>query len=252
MFSTALGLGLAGIILFLNITDFGRHLGLIKLFFDLPAFSMVVGCSITALLTNYSFKELLKGLGSIKFAFKNSPHPPQEVIDIIVKMAVKARREGMLSLKEETTQGKYPLLDLGASLLADGTDPEDTAEVLEAASATEAAEETNGETIWRTTSIYAPMFGMGATLVGLILMLRGLSDPSTIGPAMALALVATFYGVIVAGIICLPIAGKIHTYFHKVAILRELIIVGLLSIQAGNNSQIINEKLKAHIKGIIW
>jgi chemotaxis protein MotA len=91
------------------------------------------------------------------------------------------------------------------------------------------------------------MFGMIGTLIGLVLMLRGLSDPATIGPAMALALITTFYGILIAGIFCLPIAGKIHNYNDRIAVLRTLIIEGILSVQAGDNSQIVQAKLNAHI-----
>jgi chemotaxis protein MotA len=78
-------------------------------------------------------------------------------------------------------------------------------------------------------------------------MLRNLSDPSAIGPAMALALVTTFYGVIIAGVICLPTAGKIHNYNERTTLLRTLLIEGLLSIQGGDNSHIVEEKLKAYV-----
>lgn len=227
-----------------------RNPKLIVLFLDLPSAMIVLGCSFSALLTNFTIPELAGGVKSIKFAFKKMPPPPKEVIDLMVKMAIKARREGMLSLKEESTNGKFPLLDLGASLLADGTDPENTAQILEISSSSEALSEAKGERLWRDLSVYAPMFGMMGTLIGLILMLRGLSDPTTIGPAMAIALVTTLYGVMIAGLFCLPIAGKIHNYFQRVALLRDLTIEGILSIQAGNNSQIIAEKLNAHLRGV--
>jgi chemotaxis protein MotA len=91
------------------------------------------------------------------------------------------------------------------------------------------------------------MFGMLGTVIGLVIMLRSLSDPASIGPAMALALVTTFYGIVIAGIICLPLAGKIRNYIERAALNKTLIIEGLISIQAGDNSQIVKEKLKAYL-----
>ncbi|MFH1848105.1 MAG: MotA/TolQ/ExbB proton channel family protein [Candidatus Omnitrophota bacterium] len=249
MLSTILGLVLSLGIMALAIMS--KDAKLILLFLDLPSAMIVMGCSFAALMTNFTFPELFEGMKSMQYAFKKMPPPPSEVIDLMVNLAVKARREGMLGLQTETTNGRFPMLDLGVGLLADGTDPESTAQILETSSSAGALKEAKGERLWRDLSVYAPMFGMMGTLIGLILMLRGLSDPSTIGPAMAIALVTTLYGVIVAGLFCLPLAGKIHNYFQRVALLRELIIEGILSIQAGNNSQIISEKLKAHTKGTV-
>jgi chemotaxis protein MotA len=162
-------------------------------------------------------------------------------------MAIKARKEGFLALRDEATKSNLPILNLGVRLIADGTDPEITRDILETASGTEENQLATNERIWRDLAIYGPMFGMLGTLMGLVLMLRNLSDPSTIGPAMALALITTFYGVIVAGVICLPVAGKIHIYNERTTLLRTLLIEGLISIQGGDNSHIVEEKLKAYI-----
>jgi chemotaxis protein MotA len=172
---------------------------------------------------------------------------PESVVELLVKMAIKARREGFLSLRDEVPKENIPLLGIGIGLLADGTDPEISREILETSAASEAAQISLYEMLWRDLSVYGPMFGMLGTLIGLVLMLRSLSDPAAIGPAMALALITTFYGVIIAGIICLPIAGKLRNYNERMGALRVLIIEGLLSIQAGDNSHIVEEKLKARL-----
>jgi len=219
----------------------------IKVFLDLGSFVLVFGCSISALLVNYTLNEITSSAKAIKYCFKTKPTLPEKIIEMLVKMAVKARKEGFLSLSQEADKTKIEILSLGTSLLADGTDPQATRDILEIAADAEASTLAQNEQLWRDMGVYAPMFGMLGTLIGLVLMLRSLSDPSAIGPAMALALVTTFYGVFLAGVLCLPVAGKIHNYGGRVALNRTLIIEGLLSIQGGDNSRIVEEKLKAYL-----
>lgn len=218
-------------------------------FLNFPSFLIVVGCSFAALLVNHTFGEILRGVMAFKYALKRSPTSPDEIIDLLVKMAVKARKEGFMGLREETTGGKHPLLDLGVGLMADGTDPQLIREILETKAASQTETITRNERIWRDLSVYCPMFGMIGTLIGLVLMLRGLTDPATIGPSMAIALITTFYGIVIAGLVCIPIAGKIHYYSQMLGLLRELILTGILSIQSGNNSKIVEEKLRAQLPG---
>jgi len=244
--TTILGYILSIIFIIWSISTQGGF-GLIRVFIDPGAAVLVLGCSVASLLINYTFKEIASSIMAVKYCFKPKPTAPTEVIALLVKMAIRARKEGFLSLRDEAPKHRMPLLSLGISLLADGTDPEITREILETASTSEESSMGLDERIWRDLAIYGPMFGMLGTLMGLVLMLRSLSDPSAIGPAMALALITTFYGVIIAGIIALPIAGKIHNYNERVTLLRTLIIEGLLSIQGGDNSHIVEEKLKAFI-----
>ncbi|MCM8795828.1 MAG: MotA/TolQ/ExbB proton channel family protein [Candidatus Omnitrophica bacterium] len=216
-------------------------------FLEFGSFVLVFGCSIGALIINYTFKEIWSALKSVKYLFVAKPTAPEKIIDLLVNMAIRARKEGFLSLREEATMTNLPLLGLGIGLIADGTDPEVTRQILETAANSEATQISLSETIWRDLSVYAPMFGMLGTVIGLIIMLRSLSDPASIGPAMSLALITTFYGLLIAAIICIPTAGKIHNYNERLSLLRTLIIEGLLSIQAGDNSYIVEEKLKAYL-----
>lgn len=244
--TTTIGLILAFIVIVGSISTQGG-LGRVMMFIDLGSFILVMGATIASLIVNYTFKELWGAIKAVRFAFASKPQPPEEIIDILVKMAVKARKGGFISLRDEDFEGKFQLLNLGIGLLSDGTDPEVTREILETASATETNQFAAHERIWRDMAVYGPMFGMLGTLVGLVLMLRGLSDPASIGPAMSLALVTTFYGIVIAGVLCLPIAGKIHNYSERMIMIRMLIIEGLLSIQDGDNSQIVEERLRAYL-----
>jgi len=244
--TTILGLVLSSLFILFGIMTRGG-IAKVIIFIDPGSLMLVLGASIASLITNYTFHEIWSATKAVKFAFLPKPTAPEAIIDLLVKMAIKARREGFLSLREEAAGQKDALMSLGVGLLADGTDPEITREVLETAGASEASAMASNERVWRDLSVYTPMFGMIGTLIGLVLMLRGLSDPATIGPAMALALITTFYGILIAGIFCLPIAGKIRNYNERIAVLRTLIIEGLLSIQAGDNSQSVEARLKAHI-----
>jgi len=216
-------------------------------FIDIGSFILVIGCSIATIITNYTFKELTVAAKATKVIFAPKPTPPEQIIDDLVKLAVKARKEGFIALGEEANKTRFHLLNLGVGLIADGTDLEVTREVLETAAATEVNQLALGEKLWREISIYAPMFGMMGTVIGLVIMLRSLSDPGSIGPAMALALLTTFYGIVIAGVLCLPIAGKIRNYIERVSLNTTLIIEGLMSIQAGDNSHVVHEKLKAYL-----
>ena len=219
----------------------------LQYFLEPASLILVLGCSISALIINYPFKEVLHGLKGIKYLLKKFPVKDEEVIDKIVEIAAKARREGFLSLKDETTGGKIPLLDLGLGLLADGADSQTIKEILESSLSSQIESLSTQERVWRDFGVYTPMFGMMGTIIGLVLMLRGLTDPSTIGPAMALALLTTFYGILLAGILALPIAGKIRNYTMRFEYINTLIIEGIISIQQGDNSQIVREKLNARL-----
>ena len=244
--TTILGLLLSSIIVVISIATQGGITRVIT-FFDFGSVLLVFGCSIASLITNYTFGELWVALKGTKYVFYAKPMPPEKILDLLVKMAIKARREGFLSLREEVPKEKIPLLNLGIGLIADGTDPDVTREILETAASSETSQISIIEMLWRDLSVYGPMFGMLGTLIGLVVMLRSLSDPAAIGPAMSLALITTFYGVIIAGIIALPIAGKLRNYNERLSALRVLIIEGLLSIQAGDNSHIVEEKLRARL-----
>ncbi|MCX7661259.1 MAG: MotA/TolQ/ExbB proton channel family protein [Candidatus Omnitrophica bacterium] len=246
-FTTIIGL-ILGFTIILGVILFQGGLERLLSFFDPSALFITLGCSISAIIINYGFKGLFLGLKATKYAFIGRLPSAEELIDTLVKIAIKARREGFLSLREENTQGKFPLLDLGLSLVSDGTDPEIVRDILETKATAEAEALAFNERLWRDLAVYAPMFGMLGTVIGLILMLRSLTDPAAIGPAMALALITTLYGLVIAGLICLPLAGKIHLYNENYSLLRDLIIEGILSIQAGYSSQIVEERLKAHLK----
>ncbi len=222
---------------------------MVLLFIDFPSAILTGGCTLCTLMVNYTYRQLWDALKAFRYCLVRKMDTPEEVIDLLVEMAVKARKEGFMALRELSTKGRFPLLDIGVDLVADGTDPEVTRGILETVSDYLHIKIANDEKIWRDTSVYAPFFGMLGTIVGLIMLLKTLTKVETIAPNMSLALLTTFYGVVIAGTFCMPIAGKIHNYNTNLALSREIIIEGIASIQSGDNSQIVREKLQAYLAG---
>lgn len=245
--STIIGFIVGIAVIFLSILL--RNPEMLSYFFNPPSLIIVVGGTLAAILINFNFRQILSGLKAFRFTMGGSIMNPESVINLIVEMAVKARREGFMSIRELSTDGKYPLLDIGVDLVADGTDPDVTRGILETVSDYLQMKIGADERIWRDIGVYAPLFGMVGTLIGLILLLQSLDDPKQIAPNMSIALMTTFYGILIAGMICMPVAGKIRVYNTNAALSREIIIEGIASIQAGDNSQIVREKLRAYLAG---
>ncbi|MFH1037250.1 MAG: MotA/TolQ/ExbB proton channel family protein [PVC group bacterium] len=245
--STIIGFIIGGCVIFFSI--YLRGAEMVKAFVNYPSMIIVFGGTTAAILINFSFRQILSGLKAFRYTLVGSIIDPEAVINLIVEMAVKARKEGFMSIRNLSTRGRYPLLDIGVDLVADGTDPGVTRGILETVSDYLQMKIGADERIWRDVGVYAPLYGMVGTLIGLIMLLRTLTDPQTIAPNMSIALVTTFYGLIMAGLICMPVAGKIHVYNTNMALAREIIIEGIASIQAGDNSQIVREKLRAYLAG---
>ncbi len=245
--STIIGFILGSCVIFFSIYFRGPEM--LSYFVNLPSIIIVFGGTGAAILINFSFRQIMSGLKAFRYTLVGSVMDPEAVITLIVEMAVKARKEGFMSIRGLSTRGKYPLLDIGVDLVADGTDPGVTRGILETVSDYLQMKIGADERLWRDIGVYSPLYGMVGTLIGLIMLLKTLTDPDTIAPNMSVALMTTFYGIIFAGMVCLPVAGKIRVYNINMALSREIIIEGIASIQAGDNSQIVREKLRAYLAG---
>ncbi len=246
--TTIIGLSIGIAVMFLSIFVRGG-MEMVLYFVNLPAVLIVFGGTVAAILINFSFRQLIDGIKAFRFTLATKVVSAEAVIEIIVQMAMRARKEGFMAIRELSTKGRYPLLDIGVDLVADGTDPEVTRGILETVSDYLQMKISTDERIWRDIAVYAPLFGMVGTLIGLIMLLRTLDDPATIAPNMSIALLTTLYGIGFAGLVCMPVAGKIRVYNTNMALAREIIIEGVASIQAGDNSQIVKEKLQAYLAG---
>lgn len=216
-------------------------------FLHLPSVVLVLGGSLAATVISFSSEQLRSFPGVLRVAFEKRTHPEQQVVERLVGLAQKARREGLLALEDEVDPDEDPFLHRGLQLVVDGADPEMVRNILEIELIALEERHRMGQSLFQTMGTYAPAFGMMGTLIGLIQMLRSLHDPSQLGPAMALAIITTLYGVVLANLVFLPIAAKLKLKSSQEIQLNEVVVEGILSIQAGENPRMIERKLSAFL-----
>jgi chemotaxis protein MotA len=216
-------------------------------FYDFDSILIVFGGTIAGVLINYPLSQIKDVIRTTKIAFSKNSINPRSVINTLVSFAEKARREGLLALEEEVQRLDEPFLQKGIQLIVDGTDPELVRNILETELSFLEERHSSGQAIFETGAALAPAFGMVGTLIGLIQMLQALDDPTALGPGMAVALVTTFYGSILANLFFTPIAGKLKIKSSEEIMMKEVMVEGMLSIQAGENPRIVEEKLKAFL-----
>ncbi len=214
-------------------------------FIDVPSVLVVIGGSTAAMLIAFP---LNKVIGSIKIAMKAFFSPkqsPEEIIEKVVDLAVKARKESIIALEKEEIDD--PFLAKGIRLVVDGTAPALVRSILKTEIGFMKQRHATGQKVFKTLGAMGPAFGMIGTLIGLVQMLQNLSDPGSIGPAMAVALLTTFYGAILANLIAIPIAEKLSGKSAEEVLMMEVVIEGVLSILEGDNPIIVRSKLEAFL-----
>jgi len=216
-------------------------------YYDMPSVVVVVGGTFAGFLISFPLKDLLNFGKVLSKTMKNSEFDIDQIITKIIELANVARREGLLALEEAVSEIKDDFLQKGVMLIVDGTDPELVKNILETEIDNISERHNKGRSMLETWSSLAPAFGMIGTLIGLIAMLQKLDDPSSIGPAMGIALITTFYGSVIANLIFMPMAAKLGLKSNDEVLIRNVMIEGLLSIQAGENPRIIEEKLKVFL-----
>ena len=221
--------------------------GIMDTFVDIPSIAVTIGGSMAGMLTSYTFKTFLGHLKGFGIAMKDPKLDNGQVIAKIIELSNTARKEGLLAL-EEVAQGlDDEFMKKGILLIVDGTDPELVRNILETELVNIDARHKKLIGFWKQVGAMGPAWGMIGTLIGLINMLYNMQDSSSIGPSMATALVTTFYGSLIANWLCTPIANKLKTNNEKEVMMKEVTIEGLLSIQAGENPRVIEEKLKSFL-----
>ena len=216
-------------------------------FFDVPSIMIVIGGTLAAGLISVKLPRFISYWKAFGVTLKPPVMDPAAAIGTIVTLANTARKEGVLALEESAANMEDKFLQKGIMLIVDGTDPELVKDILE----TELSyiEERHGGAamFYENLAAYAPSWGMMGTMVGLVLMLGQLEDPSTLGPMMAVALITTFYGAILANYLCNPISSKLKDISKEEILFKMVLVNGMLSIQAGENPRIIEEKLKSFL-----
>jgi len=241
--SSILGLILGIIFMIWGIYESGD----ISAYWDIRSIIITLGGTIASTITSFPIRDIGNVLKVAKNAFVHTETSLDQVIIDIITLANIARKEGLLSLEEYADNLDDEFLSKGIMLIVDGTEPDLVRNIMETELLYLEERHANGQRLFETAASYAPAFGMIGTLIGLINMLRTIDDPSTIGPNMSVALVTTFYGVVLANVVFLPLARKLKARNNEEILAKELIVEGLLSIQAGENPRIIEEKLKTFI-----
>lgn len=225
----------------------GESIAGVKYFLDVPSALITFGGAIGATMASVSMADFIGGLKSIGMIFKPVSTNIPEMITKIIELSNVARKEGLLSLEEAAGNLDDAFMKKGILLIVDGTDPELVRGILETELNSIDSRHKLRSGFWDTLGSMGPAWGMIGTLVGLVLMLQNMSDPSAIGPKMAVALITTFYGSMLANWICAPTSNKLNADNAMEIQAKEIMIEGLLSIQAGENPRVIEEKLKSFL-----
>ena len=211
------------------------------------AFIIVIGGTFGATMASFGLHAMKKLPESVKRAMLYKSVDRTVSIKTLVGFAEKARREGLLVLEDQLNTTNNEFLRKGVQLVVDGTDPELVRDILQTEVDAFAAEEAHMAAMWAGMGGYSPTLGIIGTVMGLVMVLGNLSDPMSLGPAIAVAFVATFYGVSTANLVYLPIGGKIKMCMTDEVAAKEMMIEGILAIQSGDNPRIVEEKLLAYL-----
>ncbi|MFW5750992.1 MAG: motility protein A [Planctomycetota bacterium] len=219
----------------------------LQYFIDPGSMVIVAGGTMAALLINYPLRSVLSVTGVVRNTMLFSSTDLNEVIDRMVEFATIARRDGLLALEERLEDLQDPFLLRGIQMIIDGVAPESVRSIMEIELEQMASRHSYGKGIIDSAGAMAPAFGMIGTLIGLILMLQNLDDPSALGPGMAVALITTFYGAVIANLVFIPLAGKLGARNTEEVLARQVMVEGVLAIQAGENPNVIRERLKGFL-----
>lgn len=220
-------------------------------FIDIPSIAIVIGGVIAALMVSFPLKSFTKIPKHLKIVLFPTKYDPREYIAQIVELAKIARVSGLLALEGKLEETKDPFLKNSVMLVVDAVEPEKVKQLL--ATELDYLDERHAQdrAFYDKGSAYAPAFGMIGTLMGLINLLKQLDDPNAVAPAMAVALVTTFYGTILANVIFTPISNKLKIRHEEEYLCKLIIAEGVESIQAGDSPRFVEEKLTQLIPGFL-
>lgn len=244
---TPIGITLGFIIIMLAIMSNSGSSGFSS-FLDLSSMLIVLGGLGASLLINFKTEQLKLGIKVLREAFSKKDPRLSELIHLFIKLSERARREGILALENEIDElDDEPFIKKGMMLAVDGIEPEVIQEIMNAEIYAMEERHYKGRTLIEKCGDYAPAWGMIGTLVGLVLMLNKLQNPAELGPSMAVALLTTLYGTVMANLVFLPMAHKLESKTEEEVFIRQIIIEGVIGVQSGQNPHILEEKLSAFL-----
>ncbi len=221
--------------------------GNITSFFDLGSIFIVVGGTFGATLVHYSLFDLRKAYAAFKEILVVKDNDPIERIVYLVELAKIVRREGTLVLENEAESEQDSFLAKGLTIVADGQSSEEIKRVLENELRSSLEGQKRAIQVFNTLGSFAPSFGFIGTLIGLVALLKSLNNPSTVGPAMAIALITTLYGALLANLVFLPIAGKLRVRGEEELLVKQITIEAMLCLSRQENPLIVEQRLQSFL-----
>lgn len=211
------------------------------------AFLIVIGGTMGAVMLQSPLATFIEAMRMVKWAIVPPPTDPEKLIAQIEQWSNIARKEGLLALEAQIAALKDPFVAKGLQLLVDGAEPERLREVLEVEISAWEASQKLAAKVWESAGGYSPTVGILGAVMGLIHVMENLSDPSKLGAGIAVAFVATIYGVGAANLVFLPVAKKLLANIARLAILRDMLVDGLVGIANGDNPRIIESRLRGYL-----
>ena len=216
-------------------------------FINYPSLMIVVGGTMGATLLAYPLSDVFSVFGVVKNVFMQRSQSAYKLIPLMGGLAKKARQEGILSFESQLDQIEDAFLVQGLQMAIDGMEGQSIEEVMSTEILYLEERHSLGSEIFSTMGTFAPAIGMLGTIIGLVQMLMQMEDPSQIGAPMAVALLTTFYGTLLANLFFLPVAGKLKTRSKQEVLTKQMILEGVVSIQSGDNHRVVEQKLKAFL-----
>lgn len=222
----------------------GGHIGSLV---QPTAFLIVIGGTLGAVMLQSPLKVFIAGIKMVKWVFVPPVVAPKRLIEQISQWSQIARKEGLLALEAQIVAMKDPFVRKGLQLLVDGAEPERLRDVMDVEISSYESGMKAAAKVWESAGGYAPTIGILGAVMGLIHVMENLSDPSKLGSGIAVAFVATIYGVGSANLIFLPVAKKLLANISQLVATREMLVDGLVGIANGDNPRIIESRLQGYL-----
>lgn len=237
--------GITAVLLAIYVNEAGD--GSILDFVQVASLLVVFGGLFGALTVNFAVQDLKLVPRVFKETFQTKENDLEQLINTFVDLSTRARREGLLALEAGLEDVDDPFIQKGVLLAVDGIEPDIIKDIMMAEVVAMEERHRKGRNIIEKAGEYAPAWGMIGTLVGLVLMLQNLNDPSTLGPNMAIALLTTLYGTLMANLVFLPMANKLELSTEEEVFRKQVVVEGVIGVQSGQNPKILQEKLSAFL-----
>ncbi|MDQ4007479.1 MAG: flagellar motor protein [Actinomycetota bacterium] len=240
--ATLVGVGLAFVVIVgANIMEGGSPMSLLLI----PPMLLVFGGTIGAAIAGGTMTDAKNAVKSLQRAFTGKAQPAADLVPVVVSLAEKARREGLLALEDAARGLDDEFLQRGVTMAVDGTDPEELREILEGEVYAKRGADKQSAKFFTDMGGYAPTIGIVGTVMGLVHVLENLAQPEELGHLIAAAFIATLWGVLSANVLWLPIASRLKRLGELEASRMELAIEGVIAIQAGSNPRVVAQKLRS-------